>query len=729
MHHETIDDAEINQTKIGKDNRCCCGDSIGHTSITPSSAQSTNKEEMNTKCIADMDTNLADRKRKASVSMDSMFNTSEDRNDWRMPTLRELIPPASHHRKGKGLKRKLVTQNAKQDNCITSFHPPDNDQVATKNDNNGGSDEGTTNSNNNAITQTNKNDEIIQVDWSAVIERARTHPHEAKEFYFGSDASSATADFDSSVINTKLPCEDKSIPPATPLGDVTDTNQEKEDEGVLANDNNNNANFTSPKIATYKPLHAMLKYDPPLPAVEAVLRAYPPAALDVTFEGTALKIAAESKVSSMMVLRLLLVAEMAMRKKKVMAAHQQQHRHHAHQMEMKKSNQLLSQQIEKYKSDVEIEEGTHNSENENDGENTQPHDVIIATDDGDYRESMGESNTSSIFFGQNPIRWICEPRIPVKIAALLLKWYPVGAFQRQWDSVGAPVDDLGAYVGDENGDIDVDGASSSFYESESPLIEIVDDFARDHDKADDDPNEDQEENDDDDLDFYDSDSDDDCEDPSNPKQKTTSMRREQSRKERRWEKFLHILHATDKALLLAKSNALIATTEKHNYASMPKQISSDVVTVTSAASAIAPSAKTDSSTAKVKISPPPSPFRPVHAWIRCLTHPHLGLEHCRPYGVWSVLRVMGQRIPSEFTTRDESDGNRTAFQTLAESPAKDCRLCLEEVRDVVECLMDADYRSAFLPRKIDGRLIGHVALENGWPCRDLFSRKASATCA
>ena len=61
-----------------------------------------------------------------------------------------------------------------------------------------------------------------------------------------------------------------------------------------------------------------------------------------------------------------------------------------------------------------------------------------------------------------------------------------------------------------------------------------------------------------------------------------------------------------------------------------------------------------------------------------------------------MLREMGRRIPTEFTVRDSTDGNRTAFQTLAEGKASDCRLCTEEVRDVVECLMGADYRSAFL---------------------------------
>ncbi len=31
-----------------------------------------------------------------------------------------------------------------------------------------------------------------------------------------------------------------------------------------------------------------------------------------------------------------------------------------------------------------------------------------------------------------------------------------------------------------------------------------------------------------------------------------------------------------------------------------------------------------------------TPFHPVHAWLRCLTSPNLGLEHCQAYGTWSV---------------------------------------------------------------------------------------------
>jgi hypothetical protein len=94
-------------------------------------------------------------------------------------------------------------------------------------------------------------------------------------------------------------------------------------------------------------------------------------------------------------------------------------------------------------------------------------------------------------------------------------------------------------------------------------------------------------------------------------------------------------------------------------------------------------------------SPPITPFRPVHAFLRCITSPFLGFEHCRPYGVWSILRVMSKRMLSEFTLRDTSDGNRTAFQTLAESNASDCKLCPEEIKDIVECLADVD-RSVFL---------------------------------
>jgi hypothetical protein len=200
-----------------------------------------------------------------------------------------------------------------------------------------------------------------------------------------------------------------------------------------------------------------------------------------------------------------------------------------------------------------------------------------------------------------------------------------------------------------------------------------------------------------------------------PRRRRTFAEREHLRKERRWEKFLHILYATDKILTSMRSTQLTNDGGDNNLA--VSSSNQNVMLETS------PSSNNDSSDPEV------TRFHPVHAWIRVITNPNIGLNICRPYGVWSILRAMGQRIPSEFTAKDESDGNRTVFQTLAESPAADCRLCMEEIRDVVECLMDADYRSAHLPRKSDGRLIVHVAVENGWPCRDMFSRKTSATCA
>ena len=121
------------------------------------------------------------------------------------------------------------------------------------------------------------------IDWSAVISRAKSRPQEAAESYFG---PSHTDDHASISIA------------------------------------GNRRNVIT--VITYKPLHAMLEYDPPLEAVEAVLRAHPEAALDITFEGTALKIACESRVSSMLVLRLLLIAEMAMRKKMQLQEGQEQ---------------------------------------------------------------------------------------------------------------------------------------------------------------------------------------------------------------------------------------------------------------------------------------------------------------------------------------------------------------------------------------------------------------------
>lgn len=209
----------------------------------------------------------------------------------------------------------------------------------------------------------------------------------------------------------------------------------------------------------------------------------------------------------------------------------------------------------------------------------------------------------------------------------------------------------------------------------------------------------------------------------------------------------HIAESSGVAIAAATSaSAAIDPTASANAesgaaaAAVANNINTSEATASQHTTATNPTTTTTPST-----NPPPqaiTPFRPVHAWIRTITSPRpLGLERCRPYGAWSVLRVMRQRIPGEFTVRDTTNtntananigngnNNRTAFETLAEAKAEHCKLCLEEVKDVVECLVDADYRSAFLPRKSDGRLIGHVALENGWPCKDLFSRKKSATCA
>jgi len=520
--------------------------------------------------------------------------------------------------------------------------------------------------------------EVLRFDWTAVIERAKSHPHEAAEPYFSPVTSGNTT-------NTSL---------AATAGVGGGSNSSPESNHIL----------------TYKPLHAMLKYDPPLEAVEAVLRAHPEGALDVTFEGTALKIAAESKVSSMLVLRLLLVAEMAMRKK----MKQQK------EAEKKSAQQQQTTTIGNLK---------RNSSDESSHGSASP--PTSTTPD--------EDNTS-MFAGHNPIRWITERRIPVKTTAMLLKWYPIGAFQRPWDKDGKPLADDMGYTLHDNMQMNV---------LDSPLIEIVDDFARDH--FDDEGNN---RNDNDLLGgseggmygYDESEMSDDDNMMMQPQQlgavgtgTTSSMtrrppktheQRERQRKEKRWEKFLHILYAVDISLQSTRGQAKGPETpptdkqqaEEYESPKTPRAIAE-------ARASAAKKYASSTSPPRQQAQPKVTPFHPVHAWIRCLTSPQLGLDHCRPYGVWSVLRVMGQRIPAEFTVRDGTDGNRTVFQTLAESKASDCKLCNEEVRDVVECLMEADYRSAFMPRQSDGRLIGHIALENGWPCKDLFSRKTGATCA
>ena len=473
------------------------------------------------------------------------------------------------------------------------------------------------------------NEALESLDWTAVIARCKSHPFEAGESYFVRSSPS------------------------------------KEDAPAAIG---SNADDGEDAILTYKPLHAMLKYDPPMEAVEAVVRAHPLAALDMTFEGTALKIAVESKVQNMCILRLLLVAEMAMRKKVLMESAQYRERQKANNDDSPKKDLVGIDLIS----------------------------VIPSP-----------SSPERLFVGHNPIRWISESHVPRRTAALLLKWYPVGAFQRPRDEDGLPFEEIEQDYHDED----------AMY-SDSPLIEIVDDFARDQDVA-------MEGHDQNEVVQDDSDSDEDeLEDGQQqasilPRRRRTFAEREYARKERRWEKFLHILYATDKILMSLKSTDGSRDESRANSSTAASANRSNIQEASTSGSSLNNNSDTVQSPR----------FHPVHAWIRIITNPHLGLEICRPYGVWSILRAMGQRIPSEFTAKDESDSNRSVFQTLAESPASNCRLCAEEIRDIVECLMDADYKSAHLPRRSDGRLIVHVALENGWPCRDILSRKTSATCA
>jgi len=170
------------------------------------------------------------------------------------------------------------------------------------------------------------------------------------------------------------------------------------------------------------------------------------------------------------------------------------------------------------------------------------------------------------------------------------------------------------------------------------------------------------------------------------------------RNERRWERFLHVLWATDYALRPTRSSSptpsYAVSNEKRARVSQQKQTESR--------------------------------FHPVHAWLRCICSPYLGLENAHKYAVWSVLCDMYKRIPEEFR---EIDDSKSLFQTLAECKATNCKLSVEEIQDIVELIIEADYKSAFIPRQSDGRLIGHIAIENGWPCRSLLSKKPSATCA
>jgi hypothetical protein len=505
----------------------------------------------------------------------------------------------------------------------------------------------------------------------------------------------------------------------------------------------------------------MLLYDPPPDAVEAVLRAYPMAALDAaTHDGaTALRIAAERSgrsysysshggaggvasvpPSSLRVMRLLLVAELAMARRMGDAVDERRRR--------ARSSRRRRRDGGGGDGDAAISPPS------------RPVDGVVVVDAslgtvGDDVESDEEEeeedtpSSSAPFFGHNPIIWTAEQSVPVGTAAMLLKWYPVGAFQRR-RNLGGGDDGEEVGVGDDND------------EADSPLIRIVDDFARDNCGV---------------VDAYFEDDDEDgvgglgggddaydtwgLGDYVGSVQSAGSMnriasmlyqRRERRRREQRWEKFLHILYATDTTLQSRRKppppddgggtseegggvidkvapnlpdstspNASDVDRRAESAAGaipdnattggpsiaiasvVPGQSSSkndnDPTGASSCTATTASNTQTGSATANATNGikkPSITPFHPVHAWLRCLTSPNLGLEHCQAYGAWSILRDMERRIPNEFTVRDITDGNRTAFQTLAECKAKDCKLCPAEIRDIVECLMDANHRSAFL---------------------------------
>jgi hypothetical protein len=267
--------------------------------------------------------------------------------------------------------------------------------------------------------------------------------------------------------------------------------------------------------------------------------------------------------------------------------------------------------------------------------------------------------TSSLYHGKNPIHWICEPHIPVKVAGTVLILFPEGAFKRQ---------------------------TPTELKAKSPLIEIIDDFARGQDDIEDEGNAVDDE--------YD----------------------EESFKSQSWQKFLYILYATDRA---------------HNHIQLlPSTVASGGATATPNPSLTCPApasltcAKMNNETGQPQQSSTPPQeqresdsyeqiFHPVHAFTRCITNQKLGLELCQVYGVWSILDEMSKRMPQE-----EFDGS---FQILTESQATDCRLCRTEIKDIVELLIDADHTTAFASLE--------VAVKNGWPCKEVLPRKTAAKCA
>eukprot|EP00986_Skeletonema_menzelii_P007070 scaffold2725_cov137-Skeletonema_menzelii.AAC.3 len=415
------------------------------------------------------------------------------------------------------------------------------------------------------------NDEFdLVVEWDAVIERARSHPHEASECY----------------LNNYMPT------------DSTESGSHRSDSPI-----------------NYKPLHAACKHNPPLGAVEALVSAHPTAVLERTVEGTALKIAAVSRVSSIQVLRFLLVAELAMWKR------------------------------------------------------------LVQDTGGNEEDSSGEGMQASLYHGKNPIHWIYESSISVHAAGMLLTVYPEGAFKRSLQSLTET-------------------------KAESPLIEIINDFADDQERLENVGN------------IVNESVEDVCDENEKDSESTEDKR---SGKERRWQKFLLILQATDRVLNLSEplpfTGAGPRITPNPSLTNQAASRSANISTTATNSKPPLKQRKSDFSTQR---------FNPVHTFIRCIMNHKLGLERCRDFCVWCVLDEMGKRIPQE-----EFVGS---FQILAESQRADCRLCHSEIEDFIEFLINADRETAFT-RMSDGRLVGNVAIENGWPCKEALLRQIDAfTC-
>jgi hypothetical protein len=51
--------------------------------------------------------------------------------------------------------------------------------------------------------------------------------------------------------------------------------------------------------------------------------------------------------------------------------------------------------------------------------------------DGGRDRDVGYDANSVAFFRHNPTGWMTEPSVAARTATMLLKWYPIGAFQRQ----------------------------------------------------------------------------------------------------------------------------------------------------------------------------------------------------------------------------------------------------------------------------------------------------------